>query len=389
MDWLQYPEQLRRPLLMGILNLTPDSFHDGGAYMSLEAAQRQLAALIAAGADLIDIGGMSSRPGHTPLDAQEEISRVLPLLQAAARDCPLPLSIDTDKAEVAAAAITAGARIINYSGGELDAAVFRLAAEKQAPLVMMHRAGQAGAHADICGEVEQFFRAAIAFARAQGVDEQWLILDPGLGFAKDERENLQLMRAIPRFSSLGRPLLYGFSHKRFVAALSGERPGQAPLGNLAAAAYAARQGAHILRMHEVADCRAFLTALTRLATGSTGRDKILLPRIAAEGRHGCNAEEKLRPQPFTVEIGMAFDTAAAAAGDDLRRTIDYGAVYIKVKKLVEESSFNLIETLAERIARLVLAETPAAMVTVRVEKCAARAGEESFPAAVAIERTRL
>jgi dihydropteroate synthase len=270
MDWQEQSGQSSRPLLMGIVNLTPDSFHDGGRYITLSAAKEQLSRLIADGADMIDVGGMSSRPGHTPLSATEEIDRILPFFREVARDCPLPLAIDTDKAEVAAAALSAGATMINYTGGKLDKDTFSLAASYSVPLVIMHWQGESGAHADISGEVENFFRMALDFASQQGLSPQQLILDPGLGFAKNQAENMCLMRDIRRFAGLGSPLLYGFSHKRFVAALSNETHGQAPYGNLAAVAYAAERGAHILRLHDIGAARAFLDAWLKLKQWGIG-----------------------------------------------------------------------------------------------------------------------
>lgn len=245
-----FPAGWPRPLCMGILNITPDSFHDGGAYLDPAAALAQMTRLVDMGADLIDIGGMSSRPGHTELSAAAEWARLEPVLRQAARVCPAPLSVDTDKAEVAEAALAHGVSVINYCGGRQNAQIYALAAQSKAPLIVMHRAGTAGAHDEIVEEVAGFFRVSLQAAEMAGVQPWQLVFDPGLGFEKDIAENLALLRATPQLAAMGRPLLLGYSHKRFVAALSGERHGAAPLGNCALAAYAVLHGAHIVRVHE-------------------------------------------------------------------------------------------------------------------------------------------
>jgi len=249
----------KKPLLMGILNITPDSFHDGGRFLEQDQALRQLHTMIEAGADIVDIGGASSRPGHTPVSAATELERVLPVLQQAA-GCPVPLSIDTDKAEVAAAALAAGASIINYSGGELGRPMFSLAAQSEAPLIVMHRLGEAGAHRDMCGEVERFFLDCLELGCRQGIAPGQIILDPGFGFNKSFEENIALLHELPRFQALGQPLLLAFSHKRFAAALSGERPGSAAIGNQALTLYALLHGADLLRMHDIAETTALIQA---------------------------------------------------------------------------------------------------------------------------------
>lgn len=241
-----------RTLAMGILNITPDSFHDGGAYCDLAAARAQVAKMVQAGADLIDIGGMSSRPGHTVIPVETEISRILPLLQSFSGSLPVPFSVDTDRLLVAEAALAAGVSIINDCSGAVDSELFTLAARAKAPLVVMHRQGKAGAHADICAEVEQFFLAARQSAQRAGVSAEQLIFDPGLGFHKSPGENIQLLHATPRLKALGSPLLIGYSHKRFIAGLGGEAAGAAPHGNAFAAVFSLLAGADIVRIHDVA-----------------------------------------------------------------------------------------------------------------------------------------
>lgn len=241
-----------RPLLMGILNITPDSFHDGGRFLDAENAKIQMKRLIDDGADIIDIGAASSRPGHIPVSAEEEWARLAPVLEHAG-ECPCLLSVDTDKLDVAEKALAAGVDILNYTGGLLDDDIFRLAARTGAPLIWMHRWGEEGSHDDVVAEVEAFFREGIERGLSLGMKREQIILDPGPGFGKNVAENIAVMAAIPRFLAFGCPLLMAFSHKRFIAALSGEEKGNTPLGNLAAAAYCVEQGAHILRLHDLKD----------------------------------------------------------------------------------------------------------------------------------------
>ncbi|MDO4733377.1 MAG: dihydropteroate synthase, partial [Bacillota bacterium] len=218
-------------LLMGILNLTPDSFHDGGAYVQRDAALSRLRFLQAAGAQILDLGAMSSRPGHSPVSAEEEISRLSLLLSRPVEQAPL-LSVDTDKPEVAAYALEHGVGLINDCSGLLQRELYILAARWQVPLVVMHRMGQEGQHGDICREVLDFFRESLSFGKSLGLSEQQFIFDPGLGFNKNYEENLELMKALPAFCGLGRPILLGFSHKRFISHISGEEASHAPGGNL-------------------------------------------------------------------------------------------------------------------------------------------------------------
>lgn len=256
-EYLADPGSLERPLVMGILNITPDSFHDGGRYFDADRAIWQARFLADEGADIIDVGAASSRPGFTPVSAYEELSRLLPVLRALEKEDLPPLSVDTDKLEVAEAAVEHGVSIINDTSGDLESGCFELAARKELPLIVMHR--QAGPEdREVVQEVEDFFAAGLAKAAEAGLPEELLILDPGLGFNKSVEENNELIDAIPRLKHLGRPLLIGYSHKRFAAALACERPGMAPLGNAILAKKVSELGADIVRVHDV---KAFLESI--------------------------------------------------------------------------------------------------------------------------------
>ena len=247
---LNNPGSRVRPLVMGILNITPDSFHDGGRYFDASSAVRQAFALAEAGADIIDIGAASSRPGYTPISAEEELARLLPVLDALDNETLPPLSIDTDKLAVAEAAAGKGISIINDTSGDLESGCFELAAAKELPLIVMHRLRK-NAEQDIVSEVEAFFESSLAKAHSVGLPERLLIFDPGLGFNKSIEENLALIDAAPRLYLMGRPLLIGYSHKRLAASLAGERPGCAPKGNAILARKVSDLGIDIVRVHDV------------------------------------------------------------------------------------------------------------------------------------------
>jgi dihydropteroate synthase len=255
-----------RPLIMGIANITPDSFYDGGRYASPPAAAQHIRALAEAGADIIDIGGASSRPGYTPLSAAEELERLLPVLELAAPALRLPISVDTDKAEVAAAALAAGAAIINDTGG-LPEEMAQLAASTGVPLVLMHRGGGG---ARIVEAVTDFLRAGLERAAAAGIERVRLILDPGFGFDKDVEENLLLLRHLADLRLLNRPLLVGLSNKRFIGAASQTGLEGRGAANIAASAWALTHGASIIRTHDPQALREAALMISAIEGGEHG-----------------------------------------------------------------------------------------------------------------------
>jgi dihydropteroate synthase len=257
--WLLTP--VRRPLVMGVLNVTPDSFSDGGKYFSPRAALKHAEEMTAAGADLIDIGGESTRPGSERVPAEEQLRRLVPVLDRLAGRAVAALSIDTTLAAVAEAALDRGAWMINdISAGRDDPEMFHLAARRGAPIVLMHMQGKpktmqdAPAYADVGLEVAVFFRARLSAAEAAGVDPRKVLLDPGIGFGKTLEHNLELLRKLPVLASLGRPIVVGTSRKRTLtelAASGGGDPATASLFATAATiAWAVAHGASIVRVHE-------------------------------------------------------------------------------------------------------------------------------------------
>ncbi len=247
-----------RPLVMGIVNVTDDSFSGDGLKGEAGAAIAQARAMIAAGADLIDLGAESTRPGAASVSVAQEIDRLLPVVQALA-DCGVPLSVDTRHAATMAACLAAGAQIINdISALEDDPAALAVVAESQAAVVLMHKQGQpasmqqAPRYDDVVAEVLAYLQTRAAACLAAGIAPERIILDPGIGFGKTQPHNIALMQALPRFRADGFALLLGVSRKSLIGHLTGEtQPSLRIPGSVAAALWGAVQGANILRVHDV------------------------------------------------------------------------------------------------------------------------------------------
>ena len=276
-----------RPLVMGVLNLTPDSFSDGGLWSDPGRAVEHAMAMLDAGADLVDLGAESTRPGGgvygagaRAITVEEELERLLPVLAPLRRATAAPLSVDTRKGEVARRALAAGADLINDVGAAGDPALGRAAAAAGCPVVLMHSRGELAtmqrgiAFHDLLGEVRGELELAARRAVAAGIDEEQLIVDPGLGFGKTAEQNLTLLRRLPELAAIGRPLLVGASRKSFLALAEGagapglgssERPERRLAGSLAALAWAAAAGAAIVRVHDVPESVRFLAAWRAIA----------------------------------------------------------------------------------------------------------------------------
>jgi dihydropteroate synthase len=260
---------------MGILNVTPDSFSDGGDYLAAERALRQGLRLLADGADLIDIGGESSRPGAAPVSQQEELDRVVPVIERLRNETDLPLSVDTTKSAVARAAILAGANYINdISGLRFDAGMAAVAAESGAGLFLMHTRGtprdmqKQTAYADLLAEVTAYLRQGIDLALAAGVSPRALAVDPGIGFGKSVAGNLTLLRHLERLHELGYPVLLGTSRKSFIGRiLDQDDPRRRLAGTLATLALAVDKGVQIFRVHDVRAARETLLVAWAIREG--------------------------------------------------------------------------------------------------------------------------
>ena len=267
--------QKPRPLIMGVVNITPDSFSDGGRFFEHRSALDQARTLAAAGADILDLGGESTRPFAEPVSLEEELRRVIPVIQTLAAEVSQPISIDTYKAPVARAALEAGASIINdISALRFDPEMAPLAAAHQVPVVLMHMQGnprdmQVEPHYDdLLGEIKAFFRERLEFAASQGLEKDLLVLDPGIGFGKTFRHNLEILNHLDAFLDLGCPLLVGPSRKAFIGRLLDLPNGEVrDIGTLAALGVAVMRGARLVRTHNAEYARQFLTVLTAINTG--------------------------------------------------------------------------------------------------------------------------
>lgn len=251
--------KIDRPLLVGILNVTPDSFSDGGQFRSDDEAVAHALRMVEAGAAMLDIGAESSRPGAIPVTEEEETARLMPVLEKIARHCRVPISVDTTKAGVARRAIEAGASLINdISALRFDPAMGKLAAETGAGLVLMHMPGtpqtmqQQASYADVVHEVTAYLTERMAAAEAIGVKSEQIVLDPGFGFGKLVPHNLALLDRLPELCDLGRPLFVGLSRKSFIGQVTGRPVNEREFGTAAAVALAVERGASLLRVHDVA-----------------------------------------------------------------------------------------------------------------------------------------
>lgn len=255
-----YTITFERTRLMGIVNVTPDSFSDGGRFFGADEAVWHGLELVESGADILDIGGESTRPGSDEVSAKEELNRVLPVIERLLAETEVPISIDTRKPEVARECLQCGIHIVNDVGGLREPEMRKAIAEFKAPAVVMHMLGEpktmqvAPHYDDVVQEVKQFFEQQIALAQAEGIEQ--LILDPGVGFGKTLEHNLEILRRLDLFTSLGYPLLLGTSRKRFIGMITGEdSPQEREPGTIASNVIGIIKGANILRVHNVKSCR--------------------------------------------------------------------------------------------------------------------------------------
>ncbi len=247
-----------RTLVMGILNVTPDSFSDGGRFEDPNAAIEHGSRLVDDGADIVDVGGESTRPGSEPVSAEEELRRVRPVIEGLVERHPAhPISIDTRKAEVAAAAIESGATIVNDVSGARDPAMFDTVREHDASMVLMHMRGdprtmqEAPKYRDVVAEVREYLRERVEAAEFAGVDPERVVVDPGIGFGKDLEHNLELLRRVDALIEIGRPVLIGPSRKRFLGTILDLPEGERVEGTAGAVAWAVARGVHAVRVHDV------------------------------------------------------------------------------------------------------------------------------------------
>ncbi|WP_047980740.1 dihydropteroate synthase [Ornithinibacillus contaminans] len=240
-----------RTHIMGILNVTPDSFSDGGNYTTIERAVQQAVQMEKMGADIIDIGGESTRPDHDPVSLEEELSRVLPIIKAVKEAVTIPISIDTYKAETARQALEAGAEIINdVWGAKREPEIAAVAAEKNAPIILMHNRTNQN-YTSLIDDMKRDLTESIEIARKAGVPNENIILDPGIGFAKDANDNLVVMNNLEKLVEMGYPLLLAASRKRFIGSVLDLPPAERDNGTGATTCLGITKGAHMVRVHNV------------------------------------------------------------------------------------------------------------------------------------------
>lgn len=250
--------ELDRPALMGILNVTPDSFSDGGLFLNQEAAVARVEEMIAEGADMIDIGGESTRPGSKPIPAEEELRHILPVIEALASKVHMPLSIDTTKPEVAEECLKHGVRILNDISGLRNERMIGVAAQHDATVIIMHMQGTPETmqinpqYADVVAEIKQYLAAQAEKAKRAGIKN--IIIDPGIGFGKTVEHNLTIIKHLAEFKELGYPLLVGTSRKGFIGKILNRETKDRLAGTLATVAACILNGADIIRAHDIKEC---------------------------------------------------------------------------------------------------------------------------------------
>ncbi|MGC5077378.1 dihydropteroate synthase [Agrococcus sp. DT81.2] len=391
----------------GILNVTPDSFSDGGRYVDAGAAIAHARRMRAQGAGVIDIGGESTRPGATPIDPDEEQRRILPVVEELVRE-GIRVSVDTIHASTARAVMAAGAEIINdVTAGEHDPDMLRTVAEGGARIVLMHSRGIDVTHNthydDVVREVVEHLERRVAAAVDAGVARERIILDPGFGFSKGADDNWRLLSGLHHVIELGLPLLVGTSRKRFLGDLvpEGAPASERDAATAATSLLAAQRGAGAVRVHDVASTVAAIRSLeaVRRAEGPDWdvmlddverlHGTIDLRGIRATGHHGVLPEERRDGQEFVVDVSLGLDVRDAVAADDVARTVHYGELAERIVAAIERDPVDLIETLADRIAHVCLEDPRVGHAAVTVHKPSAPIAVPFGDVSVTVQRARL
>ena len=389
-------------LVMGVLNVTPDSFSDGGLFSDVETAVEQAHRLIEEGADILDIGGQSTRPGARPITPGEEVERVLPVLERLARETSIPLSIDTFRAEVADRCLAAGAVILNDVCGLRDPEMCQVAARRQSPVVLMHMLGTPQtmqreiSYNDVVDDLKSFFERRVREAEDAGVRE--IMIDPGIGFGKTVEHNLEVLRRLEEFTTLGRPLLVGPSRKSFIGAVTGRPVDDRVDGTIAALVIASMRGADVVRVHDVGRVKQALMVAGRRSPNVRSRgggvsrmksfDKVILRDVRARAKVGVSEQERAEPQDVLFDVELHLDLAPAGAADDLSLTPDYVEVPAVLRRTAGERPYHLLETMAEAVASGLLRGFGPERVMVRVRKADLRDADGPLDAAIEITRLR-
>jgi dihydropteroate synthase len=285
LQWSRYEFDLdSRTFIMGVINVTPDSFFDGGRYFTIDNAVKHGQRMASEGADIIDIGGESTRPSSDPLSLGEELRRIIPVIKALSQEIAIPISIDTYKSEVARRALEAGARMVNdISAMRFDPAIGQVVASAGVPIVLMHMKGAPKnmqdnpVYGDLLGEITDFLRKVTDKAVSLGIKRDLIIIDPGIGFGKSFDDNLMIIRDLHRFSSLGYPVLVGTSNKSFIGHVLDLPVESRDTGTMATIAAAVMNGAHIIRTHNVKAAKETVAIIDAIKSGSVKPQSSTIP----------------------------------------------------------------------------------------------------------------
>ena len=367
------------PIVMGILNLTPDSFSDGGQFDSVVAAVDSAKSMVEAGANIIDIGGESTRPGAERISIDVELERVIPVIRAL-DSLGIYVSIDTMRSQVAQAAVAAGAQMVNdVSGGLSDPEMLSTVAQLGVPIVLMHWRGhsktmQENVHyVDALTEVSIELKERAVAAVAAGIPRGDIILDPGIGFGKKAEHNWQLLHNLDELLAIGYPLLVGVSRKQFLGALLADPSGvprdvsHRDTASAVLAAHILQRGAWGVRVHEVQATTDAYTALSAI-NPNPAVDSIEIVGLREFGYHGVLEHERINGQFFSVDAILGLSISHAAQTDDLFDTVNYAEVADAIRARIAGEPFDLIEKLAESIASNCLVFPQVAYAQIRVHK---------------------
>ena len=370
--------------IMGILNVTPDSFSDGGKWDTLDHAMKHVETMLADGADLIDVGGESTRPGHTPVGAQEEIERVLPVIEAIRSRFDVPISVDTYKGSVADASLKAGADLINDVWGlKYDPEMAPVIARHNAPCCLMHNTEYNNFLVDMLSETQE----CVNIARRAGIKDENIILDPGVGFGKTYEMNLETMNHLELFQHLGFPVLLGTSRKSMIGLTLDLPVDQRVEGTLATSVIGVMKGCAFVRVHDVKENRRVIQ-MTEAILGGKLMDKIQIKGLEIFANHGVFPEENVLGQKFVISATLYTDTRKAGLTDELTTSIHYGEVSQMITEYTKKHTFKLLEALAENLCQMLLETIPLLQkITLRIEKPWAPVGLPLDTVAVEITRS--